>query len=483
MTAIGDSLQAEFGDQGGQGGRRYRRGPRPIEAAELAKVFEKQPPVALEAEAAVLGAMILDYRVCGEVVQILSGAADFFKPAHMAIYQALVELYDQHQSIDVVQLQQKLRDQGVLEQVGGLDYVVELAESTPLAASAGHYARIVKDKSTLRRLIESAGRIIYSAHHTADPAGEQLDAAEQAIFELAQGRDSQEASLLYTLAHEVYEKLEASDGRAVTGLETGFQDLDEMTNGLQNGELVIVAARPSMGKTAFALNIAEHIGCTNRQPVAFFSLEMSKQQLAQRLMCSRSNVDSHRLRRNMLTGEEFQKLAMTVGELADAPIYIDDTPGLTLLQLRAKARRLASRHHIKAIFVDYLQLMSAPGAESRQQEVSNISRGIKALAREVNVPVVCLSQLNRNPEGRESKKPMLSDLRESGAIEQDADVVMMLHREEYYHKEEEWAAENPDKVGVAEVIIAKQRNGPTGIVKLHFNGGTTRFNNLAPGQG
>jgi len=238
-----------------------------------------------------------------------------------------------------------------------------------------------------------------------------------------------------------------------------------------------------MGKTAFALNIAEHVAATNKQPVAFFSLEMSRQQLAQRLLCSRSGVDSHRVRRNMLSEEEYGRLAMTVGDLADAPLFIDDSPGLSLLQLRARARRLAARHDIKAVFVDYLQLMSSPGAESRQQEVSELSRGIKALARELSVPVICLSQLNRSPEAREGHRPRMSDLRESGSIEQDADVVMMLHREEYYHNEPEWAQENPDKVNVAEVIITKQRNGPTGTAPLHFNGSTTRFANLATSGG
>jgi len=261
----------------------------------------------------------------------------------------------------------------------------------------------------------------------------------------------------------------------MTGLETGFYELDEMTNGLQNGEMIIVAARPSMGKTAFALNVAEHIAANNQKPVAVFSLEMGRQQLAQRLLCSRSTVDAHKLRRNTLSRDDFGRLAQAVGQLSEAPLYIDDTPGLTLLGLRAKARRLAARHDIAAIFVDYLQLMSAPGSESRQQEVSTISRGIKALARELSVPVVCLSQLNRQAEAREGHRPRMSDLRESGSIEQDADVVMMLHREDYYHRGED----GYEMTHVAELIIAKQRNGPTGAVKLQFDGATTRFNNLA----
>jgi replicative DNA helicase len=266
----------------------------------------------------------------------------------------------------------------------------------------------------------------------------------------------------------------------ITGLDTGYAQLNEMTSGLQRGEMIIVAGRPSMGKTAFALNMAEHIAVVMNQPVAFFSLEMSKQQLAQRLLCSASGIDSHRVRRNMLSGQDYAQLANTVGRLSESPFYIDDTPGLSLLALRAKARRMAARHDIEAVFVDYMQLMNSPDSESRQQEVSMISRGIKALARELNVPVVCLSQLNRSPEGREDHRPRMSDLRESGSIEQDADVVMMLHREEYYHPDPEWAEEHPDKKGLAEIILAKQRNGPTGTVSLHFNEKTTRFGDRAP---
>lgn len=444
---------------------------------ELAKLFEKLPPHAHEAEAALLGSMILDWRVTGEVVQILKGADDFYKPAHAAIYEALVELYDAHQSIDLVQLNQRLRDKQQLETVGGVDYLVELAESVPSAASAGYYAQIVRDKAVLRHLIDAAGHILYDCYNASDPAQELLEKAEQKVFELRATGGEQDASLVGQLAQEVYARLEAEDGHLVTGLETGFNDLDELTNGLQNGEMIIVAARPSMGKTAFALNIAEYLAMVNKQPCAIFSMEMSRQQLAQRLLCSRSGVDAQRLRRNMLSGDDFGLLVKAVGELSEAPLYIDDTPGLTLLGLRAKARRLASRYDIKAVFVDYLQLMSQPGAESRQQEVSTISRGIKALARELNVPVVCLSQLNRSPEGREGHRPRMSDLRESGSIEQDADVVTMLHREDYYHRgDEEYTDTN-----TAEVIIAKQRNGPTGVVKLQFNGQTTRFNNLAHG--
>ena len=423
---------------------------------DLASLFDKQPPHALEAECALLGSLLLDWQVVGEVLQIIRSPEDFYLSKHAAIYKAAVELYDQHQSLDIVQLVQRLKDVGQLEAVGGVDYLVELGESVPSATSAAYYANLVRQKAVLRHLIDAAGQILERAYTSGEPVDDQLNIAEQEIFRLAEGGSSEDAAELRQLLQETYERLEAHDGRSITGLETGFFELDEMTNGLQNGEMIIVAARPSMGKTALALNIAEHIAATNKRPVGVFSLEMGRQQLAQRLLCSRSGVDSQRVRRNMLTGDEFARLAMVVGELSEAPLYIDDTPGLTLLSLRAKARRMASRHDVEAI----------------------VSRGIKGLARELNVPVICLSQLNRAAEGREGHRPRMSDLRESGSIEQDADVVMMLHREDYYHRGEE----GYEETNIAELIIAKQRNGPTGVVKLQFNGQTTRFNNLAHGS-
>jgi len=456
------------------------RRPFEVRQIDVSKLFEKLPPNAIEAEAALLGSMILDWRVCGEVLQMLHGPDDFYKPAHAAIYETLIELYDANQSIDVVQLNQRLRDKQQLEKVGGVDYLIELAESVPSASAAQHYAQIVRDKAVLRRLIDASGRILYDAYNADSPASELLDTAEQAIFQIRQAGTSNDASNLKELLQETFDQLESQDGRLLTGVETGFFELDEMTNGLQSGEMIVVAARPSMGKTAFVLNMAEHIAANNQQPVGVFSLEMGKQQLAQRLLCARSGVDAHKLRRNMLGRDDFAQLSVAVGELSEAPLYIDDTPGLTLLELRAKARRMAARYDVQAILIDYLQLMSAPGAESRQQEVSNISRGIKALGRELNIPVVCLSQLNRQPEGREGHRPRMSDLRESGSIEQDADVVMMLHRESYYHQgDAEWFQQNPDMANAAEVIVTKQRNGPTGTVKLVFDSETTRFHNMA----
>lgn len=444
---------------------------------EIGPLFDKQPPHAIEAEMALLGALILDWQVVGDVVQVLKGADDFYKTQHAAIFESIVELYDQSQSVDMVQLNQKLTDKQMIEEVGGLEALLALVDAVPDSSGALRYAQIVRDKAILRRLIETAGAVLHECYHSDEPVVDLLDRAETQIFELAEKKGDDQASQLGPLLMETLEKLEREDGKPVTGFESGFFELDEMTNGLQPGEMVIIAARPSMGKTAFAVNIAEHMSLVNKIPVAIFSLEMSKQQLAQRMLCSRSGVDSNKVRRNMLGRDDFDKLNMTAGELAEAPLYIDDTAGLTLMGLRAKARRLKQRHDIQAVVIDYLQLMSAPsaGRDGRQNEVSAISRGVKALARELNVPVVCLSQLNRAAEQREGHRPRMSDLRESGSIEQDADVIMMLHREDYYHRgEDEYIDDN-----MAEVIINKQRNGPTGSVKLTFHGPTTRFHNLA----
>ena len=474
------STAASFGSSdswGSGGGGLRKRGPAVVEIGPL---FDKQPPHAIEAEMALLGSLILDWQVVGDVLQILKGAEDFYKPAHAAIFEVLTELYDQSQSIDMVQLNQRLIDKQMLEQVGGLEYLVDLVDGVPSAAEAPRYAQIVRDKAILRRLIETAGSVLHECYTSDEPVTELLDRAETQIFELAEKKGDDQASDVGALLRETLDRLESMDGKMVTGHESGFFELDEMTNGLQPGEMVIIAARPSMGKTAFAVNIAEHMAMMKKIPVAIFSLEMSKQQLAQRMLCSRSGVDSNKVRRNMLSREDFGALNMTAGELADAPMYIDDTAGLTLMGLRAKARRLKQRHGIQAIFIDYLQLMTAPsaGRDGRQNEVSAMSRGVKALARELAVPVVCLSQLNRAAEQREGHRPRMSDLRESGSIEQDADVIMMLHREDYYHRGDEEYEDN----NIAEVIVNKQRNGPTGVVKLAFHGPTTRFNNLATGS-
>ncbi len=463
----------------------------------MQKLFEREPPHAVEAEMCLLGAMLLDPRVISEVIPIISSGESFYTERHAAIYDSIVEVYERRDAVDLVQIAQSLKDRGMLEGAGGIggtEYLVRLAEQAPGSVNAAHYARIVGEKHRLRRLIDAASQILFEAYHAGergpDGAKEVLDVAEQMVFDIAESTDSSDAQRLAELLHATMERLEANEGRSITGLTTGYYDLDQLTAGLQAGEMTIIAARPSMGKTTLALNLAEQValggtigsGDGERAPVAFFSMEMSKQAVAQRLLSARSGVDAHLLRTNKIGEAHFQKLVRACGELGEAPIFIDDTPGMTVLQLRARVRRMASQHKVKCVFVDYLQLMTAPGAarESRQVEVSAISRGLKALARELNIPVVCLSQLNRGAEQREGHRPRMSDLRESGSIEQDADVVMLLHREDYYHVgDEAWSMENPDKIGLAELIIAKQRNGPTGNVVLTWNSAITRFQNHA----
>ena len=469
---------------GRRGGGKRRREVR----VDVGKLFDRLPPASAEAEMSLLGAMILDPGVIGEVLQSVRSGDAFYADAHKVIFDALVKHYDVHQAGDLTLLIESLKDQDALESVGGADYLGKLAESAPATANAVHYARLVSEKHRLRRLIDAAGAIVYDAYHMGEDAEETVagvvDRAERLIFEVAEEAQTSVAEQLKDLLQQTMDILEANDGRSVTGVASGYQDLDELTSGLQPGELIIVAARPSMGKTALALNLAENIalgGGAGGTPAAtlFFSLEMSRQAVTQRILCSRSGVDSQRLRRNMLGDADYQSLMAACGELGNAPLYIDDTPAMSITQLRARARRVWSQRHVRCIFVDYMQLLTAPGAsrESRQVEVSAISRGLKALARELNVPIVCLSQLNRGAEQREGHRPRMSDLRESGSIEQDADLVMLLHREAYYHAgEPDWAADNPDREHLAELIISKQRNGPTGVVEFEWDSKTTRFN-------
>jgi len=444
-------------------------------AVDMRQWHDRLPPHAEQAERWLLGAMILDHRVIGEVLQYVKSRDDFYTPKHGEIFDALRRLYDEKNAGDVAMLYQALLDRGVAEDIGGPEYLEDLAASTPIAANAVHYAEMVAKKSTLRRMIHASQEIMQAAYGDPDDVSEVLDLAQKTVFEVLHQADRHDAESLASLLKATMEVIQSRDqGEVITGLATGFRDLDEMTSGLQSGEMLVLAARPSMGKTAFALNVAENVALDGHA-VGVFSLEMSRQQLAQRLLCSRSEVDSHRLRRNMINKEDYRRLSRAVGELSEAPIFIDDSPGLSILELRAKARRMSLQHGIKLVLVDYLQLLRGSSRESRQQEVAEISRGIKALARELEIPVVCLSQLNRASEVREDHRPRMSDLRESGSIEQDADAVLMLHREEYYHNEPEWAENNPDKVGLAELIISKQRNGPTGTVELTWVGANTKF--------
>jgi replicative DNA helicase len=444
--------------------------------------------------------MILEPKVIPDVMAIIQNGQDFYKEAHGHIYGALLEIYDTRDAGDLVQTVTLLRDRAVLDLIGGEDYLLELANSVPTAVNAPHFAKIVAEKAKLRRLIDAAGEILYDAYHagemSSEGAREVIDRAESAVFEIAQERTSSDLMVLADILDEEMVRIQAMEagGGSMSGIATGYLDLDNMLLGLQPGELLILAARPSMGKTALALNLAEGVAmgshpfagapASRSVPVGFFSLEMSRSSITLRMLCARARVKSQDLRAGRrLSKQDLHGLGAAADDLKNALIYIDDTPGLTVLNLRARARRMVQQFGVRALFIDYLQLLTAPGAarESRQMEVAAISRGIKALARELNVPIVCLSQLNRASESREGNRPRMSDLRESGSIEQDADVIMLLHREDYYHKDDpQWLEENADRVGIAEVIIAKQRNGPTGVVKMTWNSDYTRFLSYDP---
>jgi replicative DNA helicase len=440
-------------------------------------------PESLAAEAAVLGSMIVDPKCISEVVEQLKTEA-FYRIEHQMIFDAILAIFEKNpletaegtgsgHALDAVLLRDELEKRKQLEAVGGVEYIGRIMESVPSAASVMYYAGIVKDKQLLREMIEAVSDILDDAYNELGEPNVKLDEAERRIFAVTDKKITGAAVPLKDLVTQAYELIEKREGSLVTGLPTGYFKLNEKTCGLQNGEMIIIAGRPSMGKTALALNIAEHMGAEEKIPVALFSLEMGKQQLAERFLCSMSRIDSNLVRRGLLNTEQLEKLQETCGKLYEAPIFIDDTSTLTPLALRAKARRLRSQHDIKCIIVDYMQLMhlGAGRIESRQQEISTISRYLKALARELNIPVVVLSQLNRSPEGRTDNKPRMSDLRESGSIEQDADVVMLLHRDDYYHRGDQDYVEN----NKAELIIAKQRNGPTGNVELVFVEKYTRF--------
>ncbi len=443
-------------------------------------------PESLAAEAAVLGSMILDPQCIGEVIEELDREA-FYRVEHRRIFDALVSLYERGPvlragaeseegpayAIDAVLLRNELEQRKQLDAVGGVEYIAKIIDSVPSSANVMYYARIVKDKALLRETIAAASQILEEAFNDDGDVSTKLDEAERRIFAVTDRRIRGSAVAVKDLVTQAYELIEKREGKLVTGLATGYYELDDRTCGLQKGEMVVIAGRPSMGKTSLALNIAEHIAIELKQPVAIFSLEMGRQQLAERFLCSVGKVDSQRVRKGMLSTDDYERLQRACGQLYDAPLYIDDTSSLTPLELRAKARRLKSLYDIRCVMVDYMQLMhvGSQRVESRQQEITTISRYIKALARELNIPVVVLSQLNRAPEGREDHRPRMSDLRESGSIEQDADVVMLLHREDYYHRSDKDYQPNNS----AELIIAKQRNGPTGTVMLRFFEKMTRF--------
>lgn len=441
------------------------------------------PPQNLEAERAVLGAMLLSKDAIGAAIEILDQTA-FYRPAHELIFSTIVELYDRQEAADLVTVSDALTKNGKLDAVGGRLYLVSLVESIATAANVEYHAQIVLEKATLRRLIETGLEIVSLGYDETTEAEELLDRAEQKMFAIAQARMKKGFVTLGEVLTGAFQSIEDYHREGgISGLTTGFQELDILTGGLQPSDLIVLAGRPSMGKTAFALTIAEHIS-TNpdpklRAPVGIFSLEMAKHQVAQRMLCSRARVSWHRMRNGRLANAEWTNLAIAVGPLSEAPIFIDDSAHLTVLEFRAKARRLVTQHQIGLLILDYLQLMQGPrGIESRQQEISHISRSLKGIAKELDIPVIALSQLSRQVEMRGGdKRPQLSDLRESGAIEQDADVVMFVYRPEMYKIDRD--REGRSLEGMAEIIVSKQRNGPTGSIKLTFIKDYARFENMA----
>ena len=442
---------------------------------------ERTLPHNLEAEKSVLGAVLVNNEAFNHAAELID-ARDFFRDAHRRIFDKMIILSERGDAIDLVTLKEELARVGELESVGGPAYVASLADGVPRSANVEHYARIVKEKATLRNLIFSANKILANAYQAEDDPDTILDGAEKAIFEIAQDRARSGFTPLKDLVHTSFatiEKLQQHKGM-VTGVPTGFVDLDEMTSGLQPSDLVLVAARPSMGKTSFVLNIAQHVGINTGLTVGFFSLEMSKEQLFMRMLTGEARIDAHRFRSGYLNEKDYGRLSHALGTLAEARVYIDDTASIGVLEMRAKARRLQSEHSLDLLIIDYIQLMQGRGRfESRQAELASISRSLKGLAKELHVPVVALSQLSRAPETRSDHRPQLSDLRESGALEQDADVVMFIYRDEQYRDAD--GQPNQDTEGVAEIIIGKQRNGPVGTVKLAFIKEHTRFENLAQG--
>jgi replicative DNA helicase len=413
-----------------------------------------------------------------EVEGLLPSPEAFYAEAHRKIYAAMQALRSQGRPVDLVTLSEELSRRGQLEEVGGTAYLLQLSEATPTAAYAEHYARIVAEKWTLRRLIQAAGEAMRLAYEEAGSLDEILDTAGKKILEVALTKTDTEARPMRELVHETFEHIEAlfQNKGEVAGVRTGFKELDQLIGTLGPGSLNIIAARPAMGKTAFALTIAQNAALKEGVGVGIYSLEMPAAQLTLRMMCSEARIDMNRVRLGQLTDRDFSRLVDVASRLSEAPIYIDDTPDLTLMEVRARARRLVSQNQVGLIIIDYLQLMSGPGSgksgENRQQEIAAISRGLKALARELGIPIIALSQLSRAVEARPNKRPMLSDLRESGSIEQDADLVMFIYRDDYYNPHSE-------KAGIAEIIVGKQRNGPTGTVELQFHASHVRFNDLA----
>ncbi len=434
---------------------------------------QRIPPQNVEAEQAVLGAMMLDHNAVIAAMEKLT-PNDFYREVHRIIFEAMEHLHHDNKEIDVITLPEELRRMKKMDDVGGIEYILSLPNLVATAANIEYHANIVAEKALARNLITTCTDLTAAAYDGEKEPEDLLDDAERRILQLSENKNRGDFSPVGAVVEETLDKITKlyENKAGLTGLPTGFRDLDRMTSGLQPSDLILVAARPSMGKTAFTLNIAQNVGVRQHKTVAFFSLEMSQEQLVQRILCQISHIDSQKLRTGQLNSdEEWTRLTDACDKLYQAPIYIDDTPGISVAEMRSKARRLKSEHGLDLIVVDYLQLMQGRNAESRQQEISEISRSLKALARELKVPLIALSQLSRSVESRQDKRPMLSDLRESGALEQDADIVSFLYREDYYDKETE-------NQHITEVILAKHRNGPVGSIKLYFKGEYTLFLNL-----
>ncbi len=432
----------------------------------------KVPPQSIEAEQSVLGAILLENEALIKAIELLQ-VDDFYRESHRQIYSAMIGLYEKNTPVDQITLTEHLKQKNKLAEVGGLSYVAELADKIPTAANIEYYAKIVRQKAILRNLIASATGIVAKATSGEENIEDILDFSEKTIFQISEQQIKPSYYPLKSILQSTFKSIERlyEKKQLITGVPTGFADLDEKTSGFQPSDLIIIAGRPSMGKTAFCLNIAQHAATVEKVPTVVFSLEMSKEQLALRMLCSEARIDNHKLRSGHIAENEWGKLTMAAGRLSEASLFIDDTPGMSVFEMRAKARRLKAEHGLGMIIIDYMQLMSGSKtrSDSREQEISEISRSLKALAKELNVPVLALSQLNRRLEDRTDKKPQMSDLRESGAIEQDADVILFIYREEVYHRDSEEAK------GKAEVIIGKQRNGPIGDIPLTFINEYTRF--------
>ncbi|MGE5479577.1 MAG: replicative DNA helicase [Chloroflexota bacterium] len=453
------------------------------EEISFEKLGSRVPPNSLETERAVLGCMLLDRQSGARAAEILQGAECFYSETHKQIYTCIKDMYDRNVPVDTITLRDELQKKGQLEAVGGTYYLAELSRSTPTAANAEHYATIILEKYLKRALIQASGEIMASAYDDGTDALLEIDNAESKIFAIASERKKANFYSMKTLAFEAIElinkSVERRDYEGYTGVPTGFISLDRDTSGFQNSDLIILAARPSMGKTALALSMARNMAVQHKRPIAFFSLEMTAISLVIRLLSSEAMIDQNKIKSGRLNQEEMNKIVQALGRLSEAPIIIDDSSALTLYELRSKCRRLKAEHNIEAVFVDYIGLIASPKAESREREISIISKSLKQLAKELNIPVVTLAQLNRQVESRGDRRPQLSDLRESGSIEQDADVVLFINRPEQYGQKFFDDEKKTPTEGMAEIIIGKQRNGPTGIHRVAFMKSFTRFENLS----